>query len=551
MKSSKHVTLFVLILLTAFFGSARGEDYRLDSQIKEVTMYSDRALVVREAQFNVAPGLNLLEFGDIPEAAEESSLRATLTATNARIIGLSLKSSKITGNDDRRKKLHSQLDTLWTNVYITKNRIAVLEKQKQMLEQLAANAAGSSDAGSPDAQRWEAAYANVGRHMFQILDSLRIIKLREEQTRALCNSLERELIAIDSTFNRRVKAVLIEVESAANVASTVRIEYLVANTSWKPIYNVRLVDSGIVEVQYLAEIFQNAGEDWNDVNLILSTAQPRRTTAPSELPSRVISVIEPQQIEVATAESQVITRRGLLQPDATANVRSFEMHADSVDTPADLHPTGLVGFDATSSAYSTRLVLSRTETVRAGDRPSRVVVAVWRLSGEETLIARAQREPNAFRSIKLKNDSETPFLPGEMNLFAGGDYIGKYYSAYYISPQQEFNLGFGIDDRIAVKREVRDRKVDVDDDKRKLSETVSISLINHSEIARTVSVEEALPYSADSRIKVVIKSSNPKPKSLEAMGKTTWEVKLKPSEKAVVEFQYEVEYPSDMSVSGL
>src|SRR5262249_32615326 len=59
-------------------------------------------------------------------------------------------------------------------------------------------------------------------------------------------------------------------------AGKVRLNSLVDAASWKPQYKFRAGkdEKEAVQVEYLAGVSQQSGEDWNNVNLILSTAQP-------------------------------------------------------------------------------------------------------------------------------------------------------------------------------------------------------------------------------------------------------------------------------------
>ncbi|MCB9445590.1 MAG: DUF4139 domain-containing protein [Ardenticatenaceae bacterium] len=49
---------------------------------------------------------------------------------------------------------------------------------------------------------------------------------------------------------------------------------LVRNADGVPLYDVRLTNDGEVAVGYLAQITQNTGQDWQDIDLVVSTARP-------------------------------------------------------------------------------------------------------------------------------------------------------------------------------------------------------------------------------------------------------------------------------------
>ena len=119
--------------------------------------------------------------------------------------------------------------------------------------------------------------------------SSRIAQIHEEKSElnSGLRKVESELakkrasIRIDEESTRK-RGVRISVIVLAEVAGEVQISlsYMVSGATWTPIYDLRatIADSekkwsGIL-LQYYASILQTTGEDWVDVQLILSTANP-------------------------------------------------------------------------------------------------------------------------------------------------------------------------------------------------------------------------------------------------------------------------------------
>ena len=67
-------------------------------------------------------------------------------------------------------------------------------------------------------------------------------------------------------------------------AGTVRLNYLVTAVTWRPQYRFRAgAEKDPVQLEYLAAIEQQTGEDWTGVTIELSTAQPCQNAAPPDL----------------------------------------------------------------------------------------------------------------------------------------------------------------------------------------------------------------------------------------------------------------------------
>ena len=80
---------------------------------------------------------------------------------------------------------------------------------------------------------------------------------------------------LTQTISRNV---VITVECAEATDAELELTYQVHGAYWSPSYDVRVranADKPSMKVYYFGKIHQSSGEDWNDVELTLSTAQPR------------------------------------------------------------------------------------------------------------------------------------------------------------------------------------------------------------------------------------------------------------------------------------
>ena len=67
------------------------------------------------------------------------------------------------------------------------------------------------------------------------------------------------------------------------------LTYIVRNASWTPSYDVRInSEKGSMQLVYFAEVKQFSGEDWTDVDLTLSTANPSVGAIPTPLRDTVV-----------------------------------------------------------------------------------------------------------------------------------------------------------------------------------------------------------------------------------------------------------------------
>jgi hypothetical protein len=98
------------------------------------------------------------------------------------------------------------------------------------------------------------------------------------------NFIQRKMGELGRGSGRQEREAIIVVDRTAGKAGKIRLNYLVSAVTWRPEYKVR---SGKVnedvQVDYQANLMQHSGEDWNQVKMILSTAEPMLNASPPEL----------------------------------------------------------------------------------------------------------------------------------------------------------------------------------------------------------------------------------------------------------------------------
>ena len=103
----------------------------------------------------------------------------------------------------------------------------------------------------------------------------------------------RELGELTAGSSRTERDAVIVVDKG-EPAGKVRLNYLVTAATWRPQYRFRAAaEKDPVQLEYLAAIEQQTGEDWTGVDMTLSTAQPQLNATPPELLAMDITVDRP------------------------------------------------------------------------------------------------------------------------------------------------------------------------------------------------------------------------------------------------------------------
>jgi uncharacterized protein (TIGR02231 family) len=196
--------------------------------------------------------------------------------------------------------------------------------------------------------------------------------------------------------------------------------------------------------------------------------------------------------------------------------------------------------------------LPAAATIPADGAPHKVTVARYELSPRLDYVATPKLVEAAYRRVKVANDSAYTLMPGQANLFADDEFIGST-PLELTAPGGEIELYVGVDDRLSVKRELKRYQVDkmFMGNKRRLHYAYEVTLENLLAFEVPVTLHDQIPVSRHEEIRVRLDAAEPKPTEQTELNELKWELRLAPAQKAVVRFEFTVEHPQDMVLSGL
>lgn len=179
------------------------------------------------------------------------------------------------------------------------------------------------------------------------------------------------------------------------------------------------------------------------------------------------------------------------------------------------------------------------------------VVATENLPLQLEFLTVPKLSPNVYLRSEIVNSAAYPLLPGRINIFTAGNYVGGS-QLKKVAAGEKFNLFFGADDQVTVKREeIRSHKEAGLFGKNRMLYRYRIELHNFRKEPITVSLRDQLPLAADEEIKVTLDEPNPQPAESGSDGMLGWKLPLKAGEKREITFGILVEYPKDREITGL
>jgi uncharacterized protein (TIGR02231 family) len=529
------------------------------SKIEEVTLYGNTALVRREARL---PGGGTFVVQGLPIGLDRNNVRVRCAGGDVANVEVRERVLDKTPNE-RMQVLRERMTALRRELEVLEDERSVLQAMREHLQQLMkldlSSHASDVQTGKTSVEAWSASYDFIDKRLSDNTGALRELAWKVDDKTLAIKSLDAELGKLQGGAAVHVYDVVADIVGAGT--PTMEVEYFVGGTGWQPAYDLRTAkDLSKVELAYRARIWQRTGEDWNDVEVNLSTARPQKGAQGPELSPVWLSILQPTPLAAA--------RRLQGAPDASMNEAAGEVKGGDdyflgakAKTPGAPVPRPFATVE--SEGLSVRFKLARRETIESRDLPTTVLVGTGDLSIAPERYSAPALDPTVWLRAKTRNTSSWALLPGTAAVFFGADFLGNA-ELETVQPGQEFTLALGADPGVTVTRtQTEDLKKGPGFLSSKASQIEGwrIHLENHGTVGANpdgsvdVIVREVLPRAKDERIEVEISRAEPKPSTderwkqdAEEKGIQTWVVRVPKGGNADVVFQTTIDYPKGAEI---
>ncbi|MDZ4772097.1 MAG: DUF4139 domain-containing protein [Planctomycetota bacterium] len=517
----------------------------LQSKIEDVTLYGASALVHRSTR---VPGTGSFAIQGLPLAMDKDNVRVRCLGGDVMSVEVRDR-QQATAPSERLESLRAKLNMLARDVQAARDDIAIVEAMRDHLRSLSDLASKDfrADVGAKqgDNANWNQSYSFLQTKLVENAKSLREARWKLEDAERAFKAVEVEIGSVQRGGNVNVRDVIVDIE--ANGEATLDVEYMVSGTGWQPYYDLRAAsDLTSVELGYRARIRQHTGEDWSDVAVALSTAEPQRGAQGPEPIPQWISLNEPR------ASSGMVMSEAR-KSDALGYAGEKAKGRDRDDGPAAPRFATVQ-----SQGLSVRFALARRETIESREQPTTVLV------GRSTLAITTERhctpalDTTVWLRGKAKNTSDWTMLPGQASVFLGADYLGLA-QLDAVQVGQELTLHLGADPMLTVKRTQTEDMAKGPGFLSSRAEKIEgwrVHFENHGAMTKStdgsvdVIVREVLPRSSDERIDVELTKADPKEskderwkQDLSEKGIHTWLMRVPKDGAADLVWQATITYP--------
>ncbi len=528
-------TLAALVLCSAITVPAAAQtavQKTLTPRVEQVKVYSQGAYVNATAQGDVAAGPQTFVIDGV-QYLQENTLQVKITPQVAYSVS-EVERPRSVQELAEYKRLTASRDSVQSLWVTANNKLEIILQKTEFLK---SNYSVKGDNANLSVETLRSVSAYIDTEMTRYYGDR--FKLGQEMARYKqeTDDLNTKIGQLSVNNTSRI---LIHVENPRAQHVRFELSYYTSAASWNPVYFFKFDQAkNGAQLEYLANVGQWTGSNWNGVKTQLSLNQPSL--------SLTLPVLNTQYARWYQDEprDKSLSRKSYAAAEMTAvDAAKFgRTYADSEETPAVLN--NRVNVTDVEINYELIQPVNIADSKRSSVTipvKSENITALYtyqvapRINGDVMLVARI---PD-WQKLNLTN--------GRMNVLFNGQMLAQ----SYLSVAQvgdTLSIPLGVDPSIIVKRErIGEYTEKASGQKMEQTFNFQITVKNNKSFAATVEVKENYPLSSSGDIEVQLLDISGAVADAKT-GILTWELPLRPGEERKLTVRYTVRYPKNGQLS--
>ena len=186
------------------------------------------------------------------------------------------------------KSLQDKIDSLNQLMLIASDEMNILNSKKDFIESLKSQSSKYMNEKMllkvNSTKEWADILKFVDQNLEEIYKGLREQTRKQTFYKQQINAINKDISESQGKQSKNYKEVIVTLETEAKGNVKLQPSYLVQSAGWYPLYDARrTMDTKSCELDYFGMVHQSTGEDWKDISLTLSTAEPMSVKSLPEL----------------------------------------------------------------------------------------------------------------------------------------------------------------------------------------------------------------------------------------------------------------------------
>lgn len=542
----------MLLIWSALSFTQTDHDQKIKSKIKEVTVFLTGGEISREAEVNLKEGRNKLIYTGISTVIDKKSIQFVAPeGVNLISVSTELDYLNLAEQEPRIKTLEDSL-TLHKllKIDLTNEREAFQAEMNLLRSNISIK--GSQQNLSAEELRTMAEY-----YRSRIMSLNKIISeydrniSSENQKIVKVNQQLSELNYVEMTHSNQV-IVLVDVDK--NIKVPTQLKYVISNCGWQPNYDLSAQNlSDPILIKYKAKVFNNTGNNWSDVKLTLSTANPVLSASAPVLDAWFLNGRNVNKSFKAKQTVLVPDNQGYLQYEWNASVPQISQNVQGVvgglgtGAKGTQSPVKFASIDVPQ--ISTEFEIKKKYSIPTDSKPYLVEISEHQLPASFSHKAVPKLDKGAFLLANIVGWEKFGLISGPTNVYYAGTYVGQSYIDTR-NVEDTLRLSFGRDSKVLIERKLLEEYSDkkIIGSNKKDTYTYEIVIKNNLNINLVMDLFDQIPISQDSDISISVDEVSNALRN-EETGILIWKVNLKPGEVAQYKITFTIKYPEHKNIS--
>ena len=508
----------------------------MSAKVVKATVFLSGAEIVRSMPLAPLPGKNTALFGGLPENLVPESVTAEASG-NLQIMNVSSRRVYREAPEINQAvaELQAKLDACADELAKNLSQQEVLQAEGDFLRDN--SKIGGEDGISLENLRQVADYYR--ERLTEIAASRFTAQKEQEKLEEEKERLIQQLGAARDLGKRYSSEIAVELfagESPTAEGARVTITYYVPGAGWRPSYEMRVKDTdGPALLIGKAEVFQQTGEDWEEIPLTLSSGSPFQGGREPRLAPWYLDLDRPPAPPPAR-------RLAKMAAAPMAEAVMMDMEEAVAHAPAQVA-------DSRQAQTSLEFILPGLVSVPALSEGNKLEILRHELPAAYLHRAVPKLDKDAFLLARVSGWETLSLLEGEVGIFLGNTYVGS----TYLDPRQaddELEISLGRDPGVIVKREKgRDMAGrSFIGSSRKAAREWLLSVRNTRRSAIEIEILDQVPVPVNKALDVEVLETSGAAHDREN-GEIKWKFGLEAGAFREMTLKYQVSYPGKENVS--
>lgn len=544
MLTKKFFHLIIVGILFPLSIFSQETEKEINASIEEVRIHLQGAEIIRTDQVTLPKGKHKLVFTGLSPKMNPSSIQISTEGGDVNMLSTTSRINFLKDKEESNPQISILQDSLLLiadEMQFLSDQEGAIAQEKSLLEK---NKQLSGNEKSIDFEQLKATAAYYRERFLAI--NIESSKIRKD--RAEFQKQHRKIQQQLNEFNagkHPTSEIYLTLNSEQNVTTTFRVRYIVRGAGWSPIYDLTVKNlTEPIKIKYRALAFNDTGIDWDNVKVVLSTADVNQSATLPILNPWFIKEDIPQVYAYNQGRLNNIQNTNVyIQQEKDKSMKKYESQ-NKLGSPG-----GNVRFEEIEiSELSSDFEIDQPYSIPADRKPYSIMVSENELPTNYEHYSVPKMDKDAFLLGQVVGWEDLDLMPGPMNIYYDKSFIGMA-QLDTRNLSDTLNLSLGRDPKILVKRTKLKEltKEQFMQGKKKMTTAYRIMIKNNRNRAIDFELLDQIPISKLKEIDVDIKNISGA-QYYENTGKLKWDFKLQPGESKTVEFSFSITYPKDKEI---